>query len=102
MKQHTALRPKGNIVVAGPDGTIEGDTLQCVHCGVHWVVRPGSGRRRGFCTKCGGPTCGRQGCEFCIPLEKKFEAIERNWIGPEILGQVTPQMLDRMGWTGLV
>jgi len=62
-----------------PDGKmIERDTIQCVHCGGHWVVEPGSKQVRGYCTKCDGPLCGQKHClEHCIPFEKMIDTIER-------------------------
>jgi hypothetical protein len=76
-KQHTAARPSGHIIITGPGGTIERDTLQCCHCQKHWVVQPGSGRRRGFCLKCMKPTCGAEACQVCDPSEKKLERVEK-------------------------
>lgn len=52
----------GNIVMSG-------EMLQCVHCQHNWIVCRGSGRHRGWCMKCGGPTCGSKACETCIPLD---------------------------------
>jgi hypothetical protein len=69
----TARRPAGHIIIVGDFRTIEADTLQCVHCGGHWVVRPGSGRRRGYCMRCSGVTCGAEPCETkCVPEEVKI------------------------------
>lgn len=76
--QHTVRRPKGYIIITDPDAsTIEADTLQCAHCQKHWRVIPGSGRQRGYCLNCDGPTCGKEKCETtCIPFEKAIEASE--------------------------
>jgi hypothetical protein len=66
----TARKPAGYIRIDVPDGKpIEHDTLQCVHCEAHWVVQPGSGRRRGWCTKCNGPVCGQHNCWSCLPAD---------------------------------
>lgn len=76
-------------MVTGPLGVVEGETVMCVHCQRHWKVEPGSGRRRGYCLNCNGPTCGKQACETsCVPFEKAIEeqeargrlmeAVERN------------------------
>ena len=70
-------KPKGYVEIITPDGRTEGETLQCVHCSFHWVVIPGSGRERGFCFKCMGPTCGKEKCYTCEPFEKQMERIER-------------------------
>lgn len=73
----TSVKPSGYVSIFTGDGEhFEGDTMQCVHCSKHWIVQPGSGRRRGFCTKCGGPTCGAHGCDACTPAEKRLEIIE--------------------------
>lgn len=63
----------GYIRIDEPDGPVfERETLQCVHCMKHWIVEPGSGRRRGFCLNCNGPTCGAADCETrCVPFEAK-------------------------------
>ena len=50
---------------------IQRPTLQCVHCGVHWVYQPGEGKiKRGICLKCMGPTCGNKKCDGCNPYHK--------------------------------
>ena len=67
----------GYLIITGPDGMIEYDTLQCVHCNKHYIVKPGSGKRRGWCTLCSGTTCGEVGCAACVPFEKKLDAQER-------------------------
>ena len=67
----------GYLIITGPDGTLERDTLQCVHCNKHYIVRPGSGKRRGWCTLCAGTTCGEEACLPCIPFERKLDAFER-------------------------
>ena len=76
--RHSARQPKGYVIITDPDApTREYDTLQCVHCQAHWKVIPGSGRQRGYCLNCDGPTCGKKDCEEkCIPFEKAIEAIE--------------------------
>lgn len=78
--EHTTRKPKGAIFIYGPDGLAEHDTLQCVHCGMHWIVQLGSGRKRGWCWKCGGPSCGKKRCETrCIPAELELEMIEGSY-----------------------
>ena len=78
----------GEFTVKGTDGSIEreGQTLTCVHCGGMWEVKPGSGRRRGWCLRCNGPTCGSQECSaHCVPWERQMEIIERR---AQLLGKV--------------
>lgn len=52
------------------------DTLQCVHCGRHWVPLKGSGTRRGWCSACSGVCCGNEACMVCIPYEARLEIME--------------------------
>lgn len=69
----------GLIVVSDPGSDkplLETKTLQCVHCGGHWIPQPGSGRVRGWCSNCHGPICG-PGCVVCVPTEQLLENIER-------------------------
>lgn len=66
-------KPSGHIIL---DGNQVADTIQCVHCGRHWVPIKGSGRVRGFCMKCNGMVCGRKTCHTCIPSEKRLEIRE--------------------------
>lgn len=66
------------IIDPGSDKLIaEVATLQCVHCGCHWVPQPGSGKVRGGCTHCKGPICG-PACAICVPYEQMIENIEAN------------------------
>lgn len=64
--------PHGAVIL---DGQTVADTQQCVHCGGHFVVRRGSGKIRGWCQRCGGPTCGPQ-CMTCVPFEKWLKQVE--------------------------
>lgn len=72
------MREAGLITVFSPDKDrpiLETPTLQCVHCGRHWQVRPGSGKTRGFCSNCNGPVCGPS-CAKCVPQEQMLDNIE--------------------------
>lgn len=91
--QHTALRGKvkGQFTIAGPllPGQVaEGETLMCIHCQKHWMIRPGSGMARGWCSNCDGPTCGKLKCETeCVYFEKSIEIQEgRNPNSSQFLG----------------
>ena len=78
--RHSALRPSGTVCITTPDGgETQHDTLQCAHCGRHWVVLPGSGRVRGFCLKCMKPTCGAPECDACDPVEAKLQRLEQQY-----------------------
>lgn len=77
MSDVSVLRPKGHIWLYGEGKTLEFDTLQCVHCGMHWTVQPGSGRVRGFCMQCNGPHCGQPKCMTCVPMEQQLDNMER-------------------------
>lgn len=73
-------RIAGGIMV---DGQQVGETLQCVHCGMHWDRVPGSGRQRGFCLKCNGVLCGKRECLIeCKPIEKRLD--EEAALGVEV------------------
>jgi hypothetical protein len=61
--QNVVRRNAGHFIITEPDApTVEGDSLVCTHCGVHWLVIPGSGRTRGFCRHCNDVTCGAPAC----------------------------------------
>lgn len=71
-------REPGCVTVCDPGSDkpiLEAQTLQCVHCGGHWIPQPGSGRLRGFCMRCNGPICGPD-CQECVPVEKLLEIME--------------------------
>lgn len=78
-KRWTTLRPKGWLFVTPEAGgrVIERETAQCRHCGGIWVIQPGSGRLRGYCTLCKGMTCGPACSSSCIPTEVLLESIEK-------------------------
>lgn len=63
-------RPAGHIIV---NGTEVARTLQCCHCGEHWICVRGSGAVRGYCTRCNNVTCGRAACDPCVPLEARLD-----------------------------
>ena len=65
--------PSGFVFV---NGRQVADTLQCVHCQAHFVVVKGSGRKRGWCLNCNGPTCSPI-CSECYPAEKQMQDEER-------------------------
>lgn len=68
----------GVVIISQLDGgpVVEQPTMQCCHCGGHWVYRPGSGNIRGFCTRCNGPVCGPACAGKCRPVEQLLENIE--------------------------
>lgn len=78
--QHTVRKPSGWMVITPEFGQAqEFDTLKCTHCQHTWQVIPGSGKQRGWCSSCAGPTCGAELCETrCQHWEKQLEIIERN------------------------
>ena len=64
----------GAVVIGGKQ---IGSTLQCPHCGGHFISTPGSGAKRGWCHKCMAVVCGKTEClRVCIPFEKKLEQQE--------------------------
>lgn len=66
------IRPSGAILL---DGQHVADTVQCVHCGGHFVMRKGSGTIRGWCLNCHGMICGPQ-CAVCTPMEQRLALME--------------------------
>lgn len=79
MYKATVRKPKGFGSFFGETlkgQTPEHDTLQCVHCGGHWIVEPNSGKERGWCYNCNGPHCGSEHCWKCLPFEKLLEQME--------------------------
>jgi hypothetical protein len=74
---HGAVMITGPVGASGAGWTQTLDTLQCCHCGGHWIVQPGSGIERGWCRKCMAPLCGKKPCMArCAPWEKQCEEIE--------------------------
>lgn len=72
-------RQAGELTIIDPGSDkpiVEVATVQCVHCGGHYVPRPGSGIVRGFCFRCNGPICG-PGCKDCVPVDQLLENIEQ-------------------------
>lgn len=60
--------------------TVTTDLVCCKHCGYMWQYAPGSGRVRGFCTKCNGFVCGRRFCRENVPCrcwQYGINALER-------------------------
>ncbi len=60
--QHEA-KPHGIIF---SNGIEVASTMQCCHCGAHYISRKGSGIRRGFCLRHMQVTCGKPECVECI------------------------------------
>lgn len=74
---NTNPRASGHVFTMGLWGELwEGQTLQCSHCQHTWILKKGSGRERGFCTKCMGYTCGKPECDECVPIEQRCSNIE--------------------------
>ena len=72
-KVESVRSPHGGCML---DGVHVADTLTCCHCGFVWIPMKGSGRKRGFCLKCMGVTCGRSECLDCLPQEKFLDMME--------------------------
>lgn len=76
-KKFSSLKARGHTFLCDPDtGLVETDTVQCVHCGMHWNVDPYNAKGRGFCGRCNGPVCGPKCCE-CVPMEKWLDCVEK-------------------------
>lgn len=61
------------------DRVVTRDLVCCVHCGYLWVWEPGSGKRRGWCLKCGGFVCGHKACvqTGCVHRNQQLENMEQ-------------------------
>lgn len=70
-------KPSGAFIVEGQEVA---HTIQCGHCGSHFVSIRGSGKIRGFCLKCMKTTCGEIRCDICIPFEEKLDRYEKGLI----------------------
>lgn len=66
-------KPSGHILINGQEVA---HTMQCKHCGEHFISRKGSGKKRGWCFRCFGVTCGKNYCMPCIPFMVKIEWAE--------------------------
>lgn len=81
MYQHTTRNPSGYTVSLNADGsTIETDTHQCCHCSKHFDVVKGSGKIRGFCSKCMKVTCGAPQCNEHFSFEERMDLFEKGLI----------------------
>ncbi len=58
-------KPHGIIFADGKEVAV---TLQCPHCGGHFMSRKGSGHRRIFCMYHMAVCCGQEGCPECPKL----------------------------------
>ena len=79
LNHHPLIRPSGTLITTFLDTgkVVMQDTVQCCHCGGHFISTPGSGKRRGFCCNCAHTTCGRPGCDHCLPHEQWLENMEQ-------------------------
>jgi len=69
----------GSVLISTPfdsDRVVEREMVMCCHCGGHWLWVKGSGRRRGWCMRCSGCTCGQRACDACVPMERQIENME--------------------------
>ena len=70
------IQRSGEVAVTDDRGMREYRSFVCAHCNRIIIVKPGSGRQRGFCLLCQRPTCGHAACGHCVPWEAKLEAME--------------------------
>ena len=90
-------RPDGGLF--GWDEDRDGDnyreTMQCGHCGMHWIIVKGSGTKRGFCQKCSKATCGtkRECMVNCEPIEQGLERMEAEGVA---LQRFTAELAERI------
>ena len=95
-RRHTAARPDGTIIVCSDVGTVERDTLQCVHCGRQWTKQIGSGRRRNFCSFHMGPTCGAPACDTCLRMEHGTQIPRQPKVHPGYLKEQRKEAANAM------
>jgi hypothetical protein len=73
-RSQSVSKPSGYIII---DGKVVAETIQCCHCGAHFVSVKGSGHIRGYCLKCGSMTCGAAACDPCRPKEYQLDLAEK-------------------------
>ena len=74
------MKQSGEVTISDPGSdrpVLTVATLQCCHCGKHWIPRPGSGVERGYCYRCNGYVCGRDCNRDCVPVEQYLENLEK-------------------------
>lgn len=74
----------------------EGQTLTCCHCQNAWILQKGSGKLRGYCSKCDRYHCGAPACWECIPIERRLENAEagRDELTPSPVTILVPPGID--------
>jgi hypothetical protein len=75
--KHAAWVRQEHGAIMGEGMRQQASTVQCCHCGGHWTEVKGSGKRRGYCQKCHGKTCGNPLCDNCVPMEVALDYAER-------------------------
>jgi hypothetical protein len=86
-------------VITGMDADkplFEADTVQCVHCGGHFIkplFGPSAADKksrigRGLCRRCNGFICGA-GCLECRPTDLQLAIMEGRATGTEVSAPVT-------------
>lgn len=100
MSEVTNRKASGHWFAMGLAGELtEGQTLTCCHCQHAWVLVKGSGKARGFCTRCMGYTCGAPACLGCVPAEQRLENIEKGLpeLTPRPVQILVPGTIDDVG-----
>ena len=91
--KYARLKPAGWTQLCDPDlGTIETDTVQCVHCGAQRSYNPMIQQKVQWCMRCNGFICGPT-CLDCVPYEKWVDCVERG-VDPKTITTVLG------GWSG--
>lgn len=70
-------KPHGIIFANGQEVAT---TLQCPHCGGHFMSLKGSGHRRTFCMRCMAVTCGNFVCDPCKPFARELEDFQNRML----------------------
>jgi hypothetical protein len=64
------------------DGVEVARTMQCIHCGFHWIWQPGSGKSRPWCIHCQGFSCGKPECVRPMPHKSFKQKLEEHHSDP--------------------
>jgi hypothetical protein len=69
-------KASGYIIMDDGNGPVEtAATLRCCHGGENFISIKGSGKRRGWCIRCMGVTCGSH--EICSDWRRRLEDYEK-------------------------
>jgi len=99
-RKHSVLKPSGHVICTPLDGSKETqvDLVHCCHCSRLWIWEVGSGKKRGWCLKCNGITCGSELCDVCVPKEKQVENLDKGLPSRHVDTTVSVAIPDSKLW----